>query len=45
MLFRYVSPYEEEKKQEWGDLSKDEKTFVYRNFYKAAEKRGCCGCL
>jgi len=45
MLFRYVSPYEEEPKMNFSDFSDQGKQFIYKNFYRAAERRGCCGCL
>jgi hypothetical protein len=43
MLFRYVSPYEEEPKMDFSDYEGAERQFIYRNFYRAAERRGCCG--
>jgi hypothetical protein len=43
MLFRYVSPYDEHPKLAFSDFENEEKQFIYRNFYRAAERRGCCG--
>lgn len=45
MLFRYVSPLEESGRLDWGEFDKEERQFIYREFYRAAEPRGCCGCL
>lgn len=43
LLFRHVSPYEESKKLSMESCEEKERAFIYKAFYKSAERtRGCC---
>ena len=43
MLFHHVSPYEEAQKLDIDKCGDKERKFIYRNFYRAADRgTGCC---